>query len=461
MKNIFRFASLLIGAVVLFACEIDPINQGGTLEEGMLQLKSDVSLIKSNGLDTVRFSVAYDTLDITSDVEILYKEEMSNEEAVVLENNAFMTTKEGLYKFWVEYEGLSDTLSVMATADGKAWEIQMAVDRDVIQSNGQDVATLKVVLGGKYDVTSESAIYDENDKELSLEDGKFMTSTAGEYNFWAQYGTSSTYNKKLDNSGMLTVKAIPFAIPEVAADPQAENTSFVHRAFLTQYTGTGCGYCPYMIRIIKQIMAEKTIPEKAVLAAVHSYTNADPAYIPAPRVGSYPYLTVDLVQGFSHSQSASVLTKLVDESIASDAKAGISANPIVYAQDGCIIVRVAVKAATDGIFNVGAWLLEDEIYAMQSDYDGIKKSDPENDYDTHECCVRVADSKYKGGYFGYPLGEMKVGETAYKTFVLDIKKSWKLENMHLALFASYSTDGNKYTVCNAVDVPLTDRKSVV
>ena len=443
---------------MLFACEIEPINGGGNNngEAGILQLKSDVSLIKANGLDTVKFTVVYDTLDVTSDVEILFKEEYSEQEAAVLEGNAFATDKEGLYKFWIEYEGVSDTLSVMATSDGKPWGIKMVVDRDVIQSNGQDAATLMVLLGGKYDVTSESAIYDAKDNELSLEGGKFTTSTAGEYNFWAQYGTSSTYDKKADNNGMITVKAIPFAIPGAADDPQAANTSFVHRAFLTQYTGTGCGYCPYMIRIIKQIMAQKTIPEKAVLAAVHSYTNADPAYIAAPRVGSYPYLTVDLTQGFSHNQSAAVLTSLIDESIASDAKAGISANPVVYAKEGYVIVRVAVKAATDGVFNVGAWLLEDEIYAMQSDYDGIKKSDPDNDYDTHECCVRVVDSQYQGGYFGYPLGQIKAGETAYKTFVLDLKPSWKIENMHLALVVSHDEGKSKYTVCNAVDVPLTE-----
>ena len=101
-------------------------------------------------------------------------------------------------------------------------------------------------------------------------------------------------------------------------------------------------------------------------------------------------------------------------------------------------------------------MTEDEIYAMQSDYDGIKKSDPDNDYDTHECCVRVVDSKYQGGYFGYPLGQIKAGETAYKTFVLDLKPSWKIENMHLALFVSHDEGKSKYTVCNAVDVPLTE-----
>ena len=93
MKNILRFASLLIGAVVLFACEIEPAVKPG----GLLQLKSDVSLIKSNGQDTVKFSVIYDTLDVTSDGEIFFKDANSDQDAELLMGTAFATDKEGLY----------------------------------------------------------------------------------------------------------------------------------------------------------------------------------------------------------------------------------------------------------------------------------------------------------------------------------------------------------------------------
>jgi len=340
----------------------------------------------------------------------------------------------------------------LETGDG----IMIVSDKDVIQSNGQDVATLRVMCGDK-DVTAESIIYDENDNVLDLKGGKFTATADGEYRFWAEYGTFSTFDKALDDNGLFVIKAISVPVPEAVKDTQAGNTSFVHRAFLTQYTGTACGYCPYMINILKQLEAKNTIPENAVLAAVHSYKASDPAYIAAPKVNSYPYLTVDLVTGFSHSAGAAALETLVSESVSSSAKAGIAVNPIYYKEEGILVVKVSVKAAVAGTFNVGAWLLEDDIYGMQEDYDGIKKLDPENDYDTHESCVRVADSKFKGTWFGHLLGDMESGDVLEKTFVMNVKKAWKPENLHLAVFTSYGKkDGSKisYSVCNVIDAPI-------
>ena len=330
--------------------------------------------------------------------------------------------------------------------------LQIVSDRDVIQSNGQDVATLKVLFDGK-DVTAESIFHDESDAIVTLEGGKFTASADGEYKFWAEYGTYSTYNKNLDDKGLFVVKAISVPVPPVAEDPQKTNTSFAHRAFLTQYTGTECGYCPGMIKIIRELMADETIPTQAVHAAVHSYSSADPAYIASPSASNYPYLTIDQVQGFTYNQPTSDLKAIIESSIAPSAKAGISVNPQYYPESGLLVVSVSLKAATEGIFNVGAWLLEDEIVGNQSDYLGIK----DKSYNTHENCVRIADSKYLGTWFGHLLGTVKAGESATKTFVMKVKKNWKVENLHLAVFASYGQkDGDRvsYTVCNVVDAPI-------
>ena len=331
-------------------------------------------------------------------------------------------------------------------------DLRIVSDKDVIQANGQDAATLKVMLGAK-DVTASASIYDENDEPVTLVDGKFTATKVGEYSFYANYGTLSTFNKSVDGNGLFVVKAINVPVPEAVADPTPESTSFVHRSFLTQYTGTGCGYCPYMIKILKELMAENIIPDKAVLAAVHSYGSDDPAFISAPRTSNYPYLTIDQVQGFSHSSGAETLKGMINEMSAGPAKAGISVTPALYEKEGTLIAKVTVKAAVDGIFNVGAWLLEDEIYGQQSDYDNVG----DDSFDIHENCVRIADSKYSGTWFGHELGTLTTGETAEKTFVMDLKGSWKTENLHLAVFVSYGVaDGSKvmYTVCNAVDAPV-------
>ncbi len=341
--------------------------------------------------------------------------------------------------------------------DTETAELRLVTDKDVIQANGTDAATLKVMHGDK-DVTAESQIFDAEDNLLTLVDGKFTASEVGEYKFYANYGTLTTFNKSADDNGLFTIKSINVAVPAAAVDPEPANTSFVHRAFLTQYTGTGCGYCPYMIYQLRQLMndEEKTIPNKAVLAAAHSgYNQADPAAINAPQApgGSYPFLQVDLVNGYTHNTGINALYSLINNSIASSAAAGISVSPVYYENEKTLVVKVAVKAAVDGIFNVGAWLLEDGIYGQQSDYDNVG----DDSYDTHENCVRIADSSYKGTFFGHLLGEIKAGEVAEKTFVMNIKNKWKVENMHLAVFASQGVpQGSKiaYTVCNAVDVPI-------
>ena len=380
MRNIFKFASLLSAAVMLFACERIPSGNEGNEDNG---------LNGGNG--------------------------------------------------------------------GETKELRIVCDRDVIQANGEDASTLRVMLGDE-DVTSQSEIFDEAENLLSLVDGKFTATEVGEYRFYANYGTLTTFNKAADDKGLLLIKAINLPVPAVVEDPDSSNLSFVHRAFLTQYTGTGCGYCPYMIYQLRQLMndQDKTIPNKAVLAAAHSgYNQADPAAINAPQApgGSYPFLQVDLVNGYTHNTGINTLYALINNSVASPAAAGISVSPKCYESEGTLVVKVAVKAAVSGVFNVGAWLLEDDIYGQQTDYDNVGDAS----YDTHENCVRIADSSYKGTFFGHLLGELSAGEVAEKTFVMNLKSKWKVENMHLAVFVSQGVQqGSRisYSVCNAVDVPI-------
>lgn len=327
--------------------------------------------------------------------------------------------------------------------------LQLSVDKDVIQSNGSDVATFKVIFEGK-DVTSEAVICDDSFNELGK--STFTTSQDGEYRFYATYGTASTYNNKADDKGLLTVKAISVPVPSVATDPQPNNTSFVNRAFLTQFTGTGCGNCPGMVDILRELKKDNTITDDAVLAAIHTYNSSDPAYLDkySATPNSYPFLQVDMVNGFFVSNGEGTLREHISNSVSDGAKAGVSVNPVYYPDSRDLVIRVSVKAAVDGIFNVGAWLLEDGIVGQQT-------GAPDSSYDTHDNCVRITDSKYYTTYFGYPLGELEAGETAEKTFVMYVKKKFIVENLHLAVFVSYGTPQTgkiAYTVCNVVDCPI-------
>ena len=158
-----------------------------------------------------------------------------------------------------------------------------------------------------------------------------------------------------------------------------------------------------------------------------------------------------------------MLRSLIDNSIASPAKAGISLNSVVYDNE-VIVVTVSVKAAEDGIYNVGAWLLEDNIYSTQEDYDNVEKEQgyESGEFDTHHNCVRIVDSDYLGTYFGRLIGPMTKGQVQTKNFVMPIDRKWTkkkdvadlLKDLHIAAFVSYGKkQGSRmtYSVCNAVD----------
>lgn len=323
-------------------------------------------------------------------------------------------------------------------------------DRNVIQSDGTDGAVLTAVIGGK-DVTSETVFYLKKDMS-QISGNVFKAESAGEYEIIAMYGTFYTEEP-------IVVTAIDMEIPSVAEDAEPGNTSFVHRAFLNQFTGTACGYCPGMVRALRAAFEDEETKEKTVLAAIHSFAAGDPAYITAcPKAAGYPYLQIDMATSFSYDQDpyaeSGLLKRIVEERTSSPAKVGISSNPVL--KDDVLAVTVEVKAAYDGEYNLGVWFMQDNVYGQQTDKLGIVAGD--NSFNYHHNCVRVCDSRYLNSYVGYPLGNIKAGETASRTFVFTIDRTaWKLKNMddiHFAAFVTSTTaDGKYYEVVNAVDCP--------
>jgi hypothetical protein len=325
---------------------------------------------------------------------------------------------------------------------------QISSDKNVIQSNGSDVATFTAVLDGK-DVTAETTFY-LKDSMTPLEGNKLSVDKVGVYNVIGMYGTFYTEEP-------VSVTAIDMPVPAPAEDPAASNTSFVHRAFLNQYTGTGCGYCPGMIRALRAAFEDEETKNMAVHAAVHSYNAGDPAHIAAPKASGYPYMEIDMAVSFSYDldpeAKAGVLKKVLSERVAAPAKVGISANPVL--NDDVLVVTVEVKAAETGEYNLGVWFMQDNVFGQQTDYLGIA----DNSFNYHENCVRSADSKYGSSYAGYPLGEIKAGKTVQRTFVLNIdKENWKLKDMSDLHFAAFVTakNGRNYNVVNVVDCEISE-----
>lgn len=329
----------------------------------------------------------------------------------------------------------------------------VTIDKNVIQSNGEDFVTLKATLDGN-DVTSEAVFYIvDGENPTPMTSNKFSTDKAGDYSFKASYLTFITEES-------VGVSAINGPIPTAAVDPQPSQTSFVHRSLLMQYTGTGCGACPAMIHALRAAFKDDETKNMAVHVAVHSFAAGDPAYISAPRTSNYPYSNIDMSVGFTYNLDPdatqgvlkSELLKLTKE----PAKVGISANPLMV--DDKLVVTVSVKAAKDGDYRVGLWLLQDNVYGQQKDDIGIADAS----YNYHDNCVRSTNSIFENSIFGYPIGTLKTGQTADYTFVLDVDaKAWKLNDLSDLHFAVFVTTAKTKIVQNMKVASLIKLENVV
>lgn len=355
------------------------------------------------------------------------------------------------------------------TANG----IELKVDKDVIKCDGSDAATFTVVTN-EGEVVTEGVTFYSGMEEVSMDNFKFTTSATGEYSFWASYKTF--------NSNSVTIKAINTTAPDVVADPKPNSTSFVRRVFLTQFTGTQCGYCPGMTNWLNVLRKDLGMKDKTVLAAVHSDMNSgDPAAISAPKASAnpfrhgqgIPFLSLDMCMGTSYTNAdselhyATLLKEAIEERIqTAPATAGISVNPryeegIVPVQGGGnsngIIARVQVKVSETAEYAVGAWLLEDDLFGRQSIYTQYVTVFPNYDYDTHDNCARVVDSYSNSSYVGYSLGEIKEGKTAEKTFILKVANSWNRANLHIVVFVAKKDHPDKdrdWSINNVIDCPI-------
>ncbi|MBQ5766811.1 MAG: TolC family protein, partial [Burkholderiaceae bacterium] len=152
-----------------------------------------------------------------------------------------------------------------------------------------------------------------------------------------------------------------------AEDPNPTSTSFKRRALVMQYTGTACGYCPYMIRPLETLAADADYKNKFTWAAIHTFnTESDPAaphnQVDKQQLGSrfgisnYPTVLVDYSQvSFANNDGVNlgVLKKAIDNSVANAASAGISATMTLDENNRVVTARVSVKAKDAKVYNVG------------------------------------------------------------------------------------------------------------
>ncbi|MBR2162524.1 MAG: Omp28-related outer membrane protein [Bacteroidales bacterium] len=353
--------------------------------------------------------------------------------------------------------------------------LKVSSDRNLIQTFDGDYATLTVTLGDEV-LTEGVEFYDGDNNPIAIPGYKFATEVPGEHQIWASYGTYM--------SETIIIKAINTKIPVTPEDPQPSSTDFKVRALVTEFTTTGCSWCPSMKTVLHGVLENENTADMVVMTACHSSlvnSKKDPAYIKTgyedfSGMTGMPYVFCDMYYGFGYytTLTSSDVTEVFGELCA--AKEGKAAGLAVTSsmKDGQLVIKATVKAAETGNYRIGAFLLEDGIYGQQT-------SATEDWMHNHDDVIRYIDSQYytnsgKEQFYGHSVGNVDEGKTADYVFVWDLEKIWDAgalageqyggcawnpfveENLHIAVFAStvgVDEKGNQYYyVSNVVDCPI-------
>ncbi len=358
--------------------------------------------------------------------------------------------------FGVSCEGNEENKEIPGGETPTGEGLAVKLSSSIILADGEDSTTVTVTYDGEVIPVSDPDLlyFDATTAKIIDKFDTYSTTVEGEFIFYVAYKTENTKETPT------LIRAYNVEIPDGVVDPQPEKLTFKHRAMLMQFTGTGCPNCPRMTKAIREVKADEAYAAKMIHTAIHSYNADDPCNVifPGPvilqnafGVGSYPYLMIDAAT--SAGSDPALIKSKIDQRLESPAKAGIAANVIV--KGDLIVIRATVKAAEAGEYRVGAWLLEDDIEAEQSN------NGTQGDYNIHHNSVRFADSQ-KSNYdmMGHNLGGIVAGGYGDHVFTIDTSmvgstgcKIADLSKCHIVLFVSTSA-GNSLYVANAIDIPV-------
>lgn len=333
--------------------------------------------------------------------------------------------------------GKQNSSRVVLKAHNNSVEVNTPIYFSVIATDGTDL-------------TADAIIFDKTNDYQEVSN-PFTPTKDGEYIFFASVNNM--------NTPYLTVNVVP-SIPELPADPQPASTSFNHRILLVDHTGNTCGNCPDMMLALKEVM-ESVVPEGEVSyhdrvyeAMAHSYTTGDPAYSKAAAlvsghygVTAYPTATYNFYHSTTSPQNAAHIKGQINSLWkAEGAEVGIAATSIVA--NTCVVVNTEIKAATENEYRITAWLLEDNIYAKQTN----AKEDWMN-YHDNAIRQRITSDDITG----VALGTIAAGKTASTTLTLRIDSDkWNRDNFKVLLIVSAKNAKGKFEVANVALCPANE-----
>lgn len=299
-------------------------------------------------------------------------------------------------------------------------KVTLTPSKESIVANGADRVTF-TVMWGEENVSSRAKIQvvDPDGKQTLLDAPSFMTATAGDYTFTAEYESRSSERV------LITAKA-------------AEPEKYFRRVCIMDATGTWCTNCPNASRSL--LVLQNNRPDRLIVLGVHGPTlDQDPMTTPVidmldkiHKVTGYPMAVVDLREATTGLISDGVGKGYNTSRKQYPATCGLRLESGYDTATGKLDITVGVTSNTGGEYRLAVFVVEDGIIARQLD-GGLY-----NDDYKHNDVVRKLLS---GNLLGDALGTLEPDVEVTKTYSTEVDAAWKVDNLRIV---AYATDATGY-----------------
>ncbi len=310
--------------------------------------------------------------------------------------------------------------------------------------------------GEEVDVTKSVTLYDADLNKLS---NPFTPTVSGVIN------VTATKGKYTSNTVAITVMA---QMPEVPADPDADNLAFNHRAIVIDHTGVNCGYCPGMTdKLLALAKTEWHKHYNEVTCHAGSMSTGDPGNSAAANalnqmqsnyIEGYPNICINFhtaaVGNYGQSAFLQYMAQAFEGYIKKDG-ADVGIAMAVEGDSTNIYCAAQVKAKEAKEYKVVAWLLESNIYSPN-------QAGATKDYHKlYNFALRNISGEYsRNNVAGESIGVLESGKTYDCAFTLPIVSTkWNWENMGVLVIVSAKDANNRWDVVNSAYCPVKESKS--
>ena len=348
-------------------------------------------------------------------------------------------------KITLSYKG--SELTVFVDQEAASNEVTLKVDKPMVKSG--DAVTFTVIYEGE-DVTASSTIHANYTNEEVA--NPYTTSESGDLSFYAKYNGIK--------SKLCSITVTPAYAPEFPVDANPESYDFNQRLLMVDHTGLGCGYCPYMKEAIKEAENNANYKDKFNVVYSYSYSSSEVCYTSTSKtlfsyyqnvcststIGMYLTGYPSITMNYNHNTAGNynMVTSQINEVWDANPTASIALAAKIEGEK--IVISASVKSSKTQNVKLSLWVLEDDIYATQSNATASWMH-------THHSVLRDAPTGVsKTDISGVDFGYVEANTTMSRVMEFDLfaASSWKRENFKVIAIISAPSEkyDNKYEVVN-------------